>query len=349
MQKPIFISHASADKVLVESFVDVVLSNACEVKAADIFCTSLEGMKIPVGADSFIDFIRAQIQEPKLVILIISPNYLASQFCLCEMGACWGMGLPVFPIVVPPLKPSEVKATLAVTQSASIQELSTLEELCERVGKDVTGSSVSRARSSAKLKTFLNKLQPLLEELPKSATVPRAELSKAKAELTDATEQLAAQEFEIERLTAHIAALEKVKDKVGVAKVRADFSDDAAELEHLITEARSKLKLLKKATPYVLFCQLKRDLAHFGRNPASDMIDASLNANEIYNDDPGFKPNFDKVKVSNAYSAIEALESFIDDEDHKAAVSSYTEENDLELDLRDFDTWTTLFYVSDPT
>ena len=349
VSKSIFISHASADKSLVECFVDVVLGNACEVKAADIFCTSLEGMKIPVGTPSFIDFIRKQIQQPKLVILIISPNYLASQFCLCEMGACWGMELPVFPIVVPPLKPSEVKATLAVTLSASIQELSTLEELCDRVGQDVTGHSVSRARSTAKLKTFLTKLEPLLKSLPESSTVPRSELITTQAQIADATEQLAQQEAEIDKLTDQIAALEKVKDKVGVAKVRADFSNDAAELEHLIKDARVKIKVLKKATPYVLFCQLKNEPAHFGRTPSSEMIDASVNANEIYYDDPGFRLNFEKPKVADAGTAIEALEAFIDNDDHQAVVSSYAEENDMDLDLRDFDTWIKLFYVSDPT
>lgn len=348
MSKSIFISHASADKALVESFVDVVLSNACEVKVADIFCTSLEGMKVPVGTNSFIDFIRAQIQQPKLVILIISPSYLASQFCLCEMGACWGMGLPVFPIVVPPLNPSDVKATLAVTQCVSIQELSTLEDLCQRVGEEVTGHSVSRARSSAKLKTFLSKLKPLLKKLPQSATVPRSELIKAHAELTDATEQLAEQEVEIEKLTAYIAALEKLKDKAGVAKVRAEHSDDAAELASLIKEAKIALKKLQGATPYVLFCDIKGDPAIFNSS-WNLQVDGAVNANEIRYDDPGFRPNFDKAKVANASEAIEALNEFIRDSDHQEALDDFQEEEDSELDLYDFGCWQKLFQVADPT
>lgn len=58
MSKSIFISHAVADKALVDRFVEL-LQIGSNVNGEDIFCSSLEGMGIPTGKN-FIEFIKSQ-------------------------------------------------------------------------------------------------------------------------------------------------------------------------------------------------------------------------------------------------------------------------------------------------
>src|SRR5438270_6014278 len=55
--KPIFISHAATDKAIADRVVDL-LNTAMGIDVQnDVFCTSLEGLKIPPGKD-FKDFVK---------------------------------------------------------------------------------------------------------------------------------------------------------------------------------------------------------------------------------------------------------------------------------------------------
>lgn len=330
-----------------QKLVDAILGNGCEVRKADIFCTTLLGMKIPAGTPNYIEAIRKEVEKPDLVILVISPNYLESKFCLCELGAAWALGLPLFPFVVPPLKKSEVKATLAVTQSGLITDSDFLDEFRDKV-KEFHSTSVTTGAWNAAKQAFLKALPDIIDSLPLPQSVSKSQLDKAEQDFVQATQEIEKRNAEIEKLAAHIAALERVKDKAGVAKVRAEYSDDAAELASLIKEAKTALKKLQSATPYVLFCDIKGDPAIFNSSYNSQ-VDRAVDANEIRYDDPGFRPNFDKTKVANASEAIEALNEFIRDSDHQEALDDFQEEEDTELDLYDFGCWQKLFQVSDPT
>lgn len=330
-----------------QKLVDSILGNGCEVSKSDIFCTTLPGMKIPAGTRNYIEAIRQEAEHPKLFILVISPNYLESKFCLCELGAAWASGLPLFPFVVPPLKKSEVRVTLAVTQSGLIDDSDFLDEFRDKVKEFHTTSVTTGAWNAAK-QAFLKALPDIIDSLPEPQKVDKSLLDKAQQDFVEATDEIARRDTTIEKLTAQIAALEKVKDKAGVAKVRAEHSDDAVELANLIKEAKRALKKLQSATPYVLFCDSKGDPAIFNSS-WSPQVDRALDSNEIRYADPGFKPNFDKSKVAEASEAVDALRGFIRDGDHQEAITDFQEEEEVELDLRDFGCWRKLFHVSDPT
>lgn len=106
----IFISHAVADKELVDAFVDF-LQTGCGVSHEDIFCSSLEGMTIPEGS-SFVQFMEETLRGADFVIMIITPSYYESIFCVCELGATWILQHNNFPLLVPPLDWSDFKAVL---------------------------------------------------------------------------------------------------------------------------------------------------------------------------------------------------------------------------------------------
>ena len=152
-QKKIFLSHASKDKSLAESLADL-LTAGCAVNPNDILCTTLEGKGIPAGTSSFIEYLRQQIQKPNLVILLLSENFFASAFCLCELGAVWGMDLPNFPLVVPPLDKGDLKATLAATQAGDVTNPSYLDELRDVVQRTL-GTSVPTPTWNVKRDAFL--------------------------------------------------------------------------------------------------------------------------------------------------------------------------------------------------
>ncbi|CAN5780050.1 hypothetical protein BH09VER1_BH09VER1_17630 [soil metagenome] len=118
MSCDVFVSHAAADKEFAGRVVDMLVT-AMGFTAKRIFCTSLEGMKIPPGKD-FKTFIKEQIQSPKIVFLLISKNYVESQFCVAEAGASWAMSHTVVPIIIPPATFDDMKGVLAGIQAEQI-------------------------------------------------------------------------------------------------------------------------------------------------------------------------------------------------------------------------------------
>jgi hypothetical protein len=123
----IFVSHAAKDKALVEEFVDL-LHLGMGVGPDDVFCTSLPGMGIPTGAD-FVSFIKANVQTPEVIILLISPAFLDSEFCGNEVGASWALSIQVVPLLIPPVGHSDLRGVLFGKQAAKLTDKTKLSDL----------------------------------------------------------------------------------------------------------------------------------------------------------------------------------------------------------------------------
>ena len=124
----IFISHSSEDKELVLLFVDL-LSQGFHIDKNDIFCTSMDN-SLRVGED-FIKNIKEELHDSEIVIFLITPNYIASNFCVMEMGAAWAYKNNIIPIIVPPLDFNVLNDTPMKTIQAMI--LNDSEELFNRL------------------------------------------------------------------------------------------------------------------------------------------------------------------------------------------------------------------------
>ena len=88
----IFISHSCKDAYLAEKLI-TLLVNGLDIKKSDVFCSSIYGT-ISSGSD-FANIIRNELLDCKLSVLIVTKNYLDSQFCLAELGAIWAIDKPV--------------------------------------------------------------------------------------------------------------------------------------------------------------------------------------------------------------------------------------------------------------
>lgn len=153
LTKRVFISHAHADKSLVDALVDLI-ETGIGVPSKDIFCTALEGLGIPAGA-SFIDYIKQQIRRPDVVLLLITENYLKSRFCLAEMGAAWAMSHRVIPLIFGGMSPSEVGGVLGATQILKIGEDSGLNQFYQELTTALRVSKPNVPRWEAKKQKFL--------------------------------------------------------------------------------------------------------------------------------------------------------------------------------------------------
>lgn len=94
MSTKIFVSHASANKVFIDYFVEY-LQLSFNIDSQEIAYTSLP----ETGLRNFSNFnneLKVKIQECKLAVIFLTNEYANSQYCMCELGALWVIGKKCF-------------------------------------------------------------------------------------------------------------------------------------------------------------------------------------------------------------------------------------------------------------
>lgn len=106
----LFISHSHQDSELARLLVDVIES-FFSVPDRKVLCSSLPGYKLEVGSPT-IDELRKRISSSELVIALISPNSLESDWVLFELGAAWITAKHTIPILTGELSAEDLPAAL---------------------------------------------------------------------------------------------------------------------------------------------------------------------------------------------------------------------------------------------
>lgn len=150
--KRVFISHAESDKALVDGFVDL-LDTGTALNQNDIFCSSVKGMSVP-NYKEFVETIKKHLEEAQLVIAILSPNFIGSSFCNCELGATWFTAKECFVLVVPPLKYEDIKGVMTGKHVGMITDSAVLDELRDYL-KVTLSADAATARWNEKKVEFL--------------------------------------------------------------------------------------------------------------------------------------------------------------------------------------------------
>ena len=148
----VFISHASTDRDLADQFVDLLVVGL-GLPNAQVFCSSVTGQGVPEG-QQFIGFIKATLSESPLAVFIITEAFLASRFCMCEMGAAWALDKEVFPIIFPPLTRGDLHEVFLDRQALTVNEGGCLDELRDKL--QPTSTPVPTARWIQKKDQFLS-------------------------------------------------------------------------------------------------------------------------------------------------------------------------------------------------
>jgi len=135
--RKIFVSYASADATIINSFVKEILMLGCGLSSSDIFCT-LAPTAIRTG-DDFRNIIVESMKGSNYVFCMISENYRKSEVCQNELGAAWALEHKrILPFKFPNIKFTELGFLNVVKQAADITDVSKLDELyvelCECYG-----------------------------------------------------------------------------------------------------------------------------------------------------------------------------------------------------------------------
>jgi len=93
----VFVSHSAKDEKLAGALV-TLLRSALNIPANEIRCTSVNGYRLPVGADTE-ERLRQEVNEAKVLVGLITPSSMASAYVMFELGARWGVKLPLAPLL----------------------------------------------------------------------------------------------------------------------------------------------------------------------------------------------------------------------------------------------------------
>ncbi|RMP30654.1 toll/interleukin-1 receptor domain-containing protein [Pseudomonas coronafaciens] len=315
MSKEIFISHAVKDKKLADALVDL-LQTGFGVHSDQIFCSSLESLGIPSGV-SFVDHIKNEIQSPKAVLALITPNYLASQFCLCELGAAWAMYHKLFPLLVQPLTFEDVKGVLTGVQLTEINSAMSLSELRDQFNKALGLKGDQSARWEVKRDAFLLKLPKIVKKLPEVDQVTAMAHAKVVSELVDVKQYMVDQEAELDKLKTLVTKLEKAKDKKEVADIKRMYSGETEALEDLETEVGVLLEELPRCVSYVACKEigLRQSVVinSFKDPDLADDLEKAAGQQLIHIDDRGAcSLNDSHPKIKKLMKSYRALGKFIE-------------------------------------
>jgi hypothetical protein len=83
----VFISHAVVDAAVVESLVDLICMGT-GVNQEDVFCSSIGGLNSANGSH-FVPDILQHLNSAEVIVAVLSPSYVKSEFCLAEAGAAY--------------------------------------------------------------------------------------------------------------------------------------------------------------------------------------------------------------------------------------------------------------------
>lgn len=148
----VFVSHSSADAAVAEALVELIRS-ALNVSAKDIRCTSVEGYKLPAGADSN-QQLRSEVFECQAFIALLSPASLASIYVMFELGARWGTNRYLAPIMIGGTKGGDLKAPLSAIHAISGSSEADIHQLVEELGQRLEIAPEKPAAYSKALRVF---------------------------------------------------------------------------------------------------------------------------------------------------------------------------------------------------
>ena len=319
----IFISHSSNDAKLAISFMDM-LQTQFNLQRSNFFLTSDDELKI---GEDWIETIREGMDEASIVLPLITPAFLESQFCLCELGASWVNKKGLFPVIIPPLNHAALQDTpfRSWVQTLTINSTDDLSRLAQAMIDRGIGE-VNIPRFNTRAKTFMNEvLTPFINKMKDRPIVSASTVKSLIKELEEYKEALELSEVELEKLRKENEALRSMKNAEEIKELDyqqmvewENFVDKTNELEVLLNK-------LPRLVPSVIFQEYKDGIRGF--YSPSEKVDLERLENEGYIQwDEGWLPNNHHPLIIKVEKAIQELEYFMQNIKDEKTIARFNEE-----------------------
>ena len=150
----VFVSHSSKDREIAHALIDL-LRTALNLSAEAIRCTSVQGYKLSVGADTD-EELKREIQESRALIGLITEVSFESAYVLFELGARWGAGKHMAPLLAAGTSANVLKGPIGGKNALSCDSPGDLHQL-------ISDMAVQLQRNADQPASYQDKLERLID------------------------------------------------------------------------------------------------------------------------------------------------------------------------------------------
>ena len=218
----VFISHSSKDVEIAKEVIQLI-HTALGLKTADIRCTSVDGYRLPAGASTD-EQLKVEIFDSEVFIGLVSTESMRSHYTLFELGARWGAGRKMVPLLIDSEGSKMLQGPLKGINALDAYQEAQLLQLVSEVGKEL---KITPDNASA----YLSLIKRLIGALPNAS-------AKAKATAV-----------EVERVITEGADDYSNADQVIKEHCAAEWPDDFFMQKSSIEQQKQAVLKLKKGRP----------------------------------------------------------------------------------------------------
>lgn len=344
----VFVSHAAADKIFVDNFMDDIIRLGCEVPKASIFYTSAADTGIPSGGN-LNDYVKEKVADAAIVIAILTPSFQNRPFCVAELGAAWSRTDLLFPIAAPGLERTDLQGVLKGLIVKYLNDSEALDELHEAVCRAAGTNPGARTWNAYKAK-WMAKVDGLSLSLAVPAAITAEEFNRAQGDAAGALQALREAQDQIGELRAKIEQLKATKDTIAVRQILKP-NNETAEFEALERDAIKALSELPSPAKEAVYWDMRNEEMPwpnaFDDQWASEQAErARIDGWLTYGlTEDSLKPNPEFGKMKRAVTAVQNLHKFLSSGDRSEEFCEwFSEEHDeVPPDLRNKHLWDQIF------
>ncbi|MBY0206785.1 toll/interleukin-1 receptor domain-containing protein [Paenibacillus cucumis (ex Kampfer et al. 2016)] len=340
----IFISHASVDERFVTPLVDFLQSQFSLVRD-DFFYTSDEELN---PGEDWVNAIEVGMKEANLIIPIITPNYMESQFCLCELGAAWINNKNLVPVVIPPLDYRALQSTpYRSKQVITLNSRDGLNRLFDAFTRREIGKGALLARFLKRTERFQkDHLEPFVKEMEKRKTLTAEMYGSLERELESANQAFSEADDEVMRLKSENEQLRRMKDAVEIQALDDERMDEWDTLIQLADEVRKSVKSLNKLTKSVLFYSYNNQGFTLMDQNENSRLDALKREGKLkWEDEKGWIVDEEDHTMSTALENLNKVDSHISNFDYVLKSRFNREYPGTRYGLEFFPFWEVMFKI----
>ncbi len=133
----VFVSHSGKDKDIAEALTELMLK-AFNLTASDITCTSVEGHRLPLSANTD-EMLRRRIREANVFVCIATKNSIGTKdnsgsfYVAAELGARWGMKRYLALLLAGGARGSWLKAPFSTLNALSCEDYAQVQQFITQI------------------------------------------------------------------------------------------------------------------------------------------------------------------------------------------------------------------------
>ena len=132
----LFISHSSCDVTFVQALIDL-LRAALNLDASEIRCTSVDGYRLPGGANTN-EQLKQEVHDAEAFIGVISSASIKSIYVVFELGARWGANRSLIPLMAPGANTDVLGGPLTSINALSSTNRAQLSQLLDDLSRELS-------------------------------------------------------------------------------------------------------------------------------------------------------------------------------------------------------------------